>query len=268
MRGYLWEEGPANGSGSEKSYFLTTNLLPRSDVMTSQHAPAGTFFASGGGISPRGNSTAVSRRPIPAVSLVDHPARVIRTHPTSGFHHRRIFFGGFFPFGFFPGAYFADCFGFGFDYGYGFGYPYDPCGYGYFYPGYGYYPAGSYYNFTGNVYTDTNDMGPYGEPSEDDAVAPPGAPAPAPGPDVTVLYLKDGSSYGVTDYWLENNRLHYVTTYGGANAIDLDELDLQRTVDENAIQGVKFTLRPPHWKDQEAQPAPNQPPANVQTPQQ
>jgi len=47
-----------------------------------------------------------------------------------------------------------------------------------------------------------------------------------------------------------------VTTYGGANAIELDALDMQRTVDENAKHGVTFALRPPHWQDQEAQPHP------------
>ena len=61
---------------------------------------------------------------------------------------------------------------------------------------------------------------------------------------VTVLYLKDGYSVGVTDYWLENDELHYVTTYGGENAIPVDEIDLQRTVDENAARGAPFVFRP------------------------
>jgi hypothetical protein len=61
---------------------------------------------------------------------------------------------------------------------------------------------------------------------------------------ITVLYLKDGSSYGLRDYWLQDGRLRYVTTYGGANGIDIDRIDMQRTVDENAKNGVTFTLRP------------------------
>jgi hypothetical protein len=61
---------------------------------------------------------------------------------------------------------------------------------------------------------------------------------------IAVLYLKDGSSYAVTDYWLENGKLHYVASYGGENAIDESALDLQKTVNENAAQGLTFTLRP------------------------
>jgi hypothetical protein len=60
----------------------------------------------------------------------------------------------------------------------------------------------------------------------------------------TLIYLNDGTSYAVTDYWLAGSKLHYVTSYGGQNSIDLQQLDFQRTVDENASRGVAFTLRP------------------------
>ena len=56
------------------------------------------------------------------------------------------------------------------------------------------------------------------------------------------IYLKDGTSYGVTDYWLAGGSLHYVTNYGGENSIAVERLDLQRTVDENAALGVNFIL--------------------------
>jgi hypothetical protein len=190
------------------------------------------------------------------ISMRSQPARVIRGRRPIHVGRSPFFFGGFYPFGFFPGFFFNDCFAFGFDYGFG----YNPCGYGYFYPGYGYYGGGSYSDYTANV---TNDMTPddgtpSAVPNNDEAVAPPSAAAPVPGPDIIVFYLKDGSSYGVTDYWLEGGRLHYVTTYGGSNAIDLDELDTQRTVDENAKQGVTFTLKPADTRDQEPQPQPKQ----------
>jgi hypothetical protein len=32
--------------------------------------------------------------------------------------------------------------------------------------------------------------------------------------------------------------------YGGENAIGMDQVDLQRSVDENARRGVKFSLKP------------------------
>jgi hypothetical protein len=62
-------------------------------------------------------------------------------------------------------------------------------------------------------------------------------------PPVTVLYLNGGYSVGVTEYWLENAELHYHTTYGGDNAVPIDELDLQRTINENASRGVPLALR-------------------------
>jgi hypothetical protein len=66
--------------------------------------------------------------------------------------------------------------------------------------------------------------------------------ATAPSNSAATIYLKDGSSYGVTDYWLAGGELHYITNYGGENSISLERLNLQRTVDENAAVGVNFIL--------------------------
>lgn len=74
-----------------------------------------------------------------------------------------------------------------------------------------------------------------------------GASNPAAGgasPAVTVLYLKNGYSVGVTEYYLENGKLHYLTTYGGEDGVPIDDVDLQRTVNENASMGVVFVLHP------------------------
>ena len=257
-RGYVWEEGPSTGAGGRNSYFLSSNLSSPTDTAPrSTGGAAGTFVARGS-VSPHSNAVILSRRSIPSASFGSRPTRIFRTR-------RPRFFGGFFPFGFFPGFFYDDCFGTGFDngfgYGYGFGFGYNPCGYGYLSPGYGYYPGGNYSDFTGSV---TNDMtqqsdsapgaAPNAEPSGDEAIAPPSAAAPIAGANSTVLFLKDGTSFGVSDYWLEGGRLHYVTMYGGANAIELEAVDIQRTVDENAKNGLTFALRPPHWQDQEAKP--------------
>jgi hypothetical protein len=74
-----------------------------------------------------------------------------------------------------------------------------------------------------------------------------------------VLYLKDGTVYALEDYWVADGKLHYVTNYGGENAIDLDTIDMQRTVDVNAKRGINVTLRPaPMQQDQSQSPsAPN-----------
>ena len=57
---------------------------------------------------------------------------------------------------------------------------------------------------------------------------------------VTLMQLRDGSMYGLTDYWLEGSQLHYKTTYGGENSIPLDRVDLQKTAQLNADRGVVF----------------------------
>ncbi len=85
--------------------------------------------------------------------------------------------------------------------------------------------------------------------------------APAPG---TVIFLKDGTSFAVKDYWVADGQLHYITSYGGENSVDLGAFDLQRTTDANAKQGIAITLRPAPESQLPAQP----PPANPQPPTQ
>jgi hypothetical protein len=73
-----------------------------------------------------------------------------------------------------------------------------------------------------------------------------------PDQEITMLVLKEGISFAVTDYWVENGKLGYVTTYGRENIIDLDQVDLDQTVKLNSLRGVPFVLRP--------RPAPSTPP--------
>ena len=84
---------------------------------------------------------------------------------------------------------------------------------------------------------------------------------------LTVLYLKDGSVYAVTDFWVADGKLTYETSYGAENSIGLDKLDLERTVNANAARGVPFTMKP----KPSAQPAPAvqspTPPPNAAQPQ-
>jgi hypothetical protein len=58
-----------------------------------------------------------------------------------------------------------------------------------------------------------------------------------------LIYLKDGTMFAATDYWMAGDELHYVVSYAGESAVSLDQLDWQRTVDENSKRGVKFTLK-------------------------
>jgi hypothetical protein len=79
-------------------------------------------------------------------------------------------------------------------------------------------------------------------------------------PQTILLYLKDGSVFAVSKYTVSDGKLHYDTLYGGQNEIDLDLLDLQKTIDGNASRGVTFTLTPP--SSGPAAPVPIAPPAH------
>lgn len=169
-----------------------------------------------------------------------HPPH--RVHPPTVFAPRYpatyfpVFGYGFGPFfGFNGGCDPFDWYGFACNYlgyGYGPGYSY---GYG------GYYspddfgaPAGS-----DDASSEANPSSWQNPPQDEDS-----ADTVEPSIPHTVIYLLDGSSYEVIDFWLTDKKLHYVTNYGGENAVDIGEVDMQRTVDANAARGVGFTLHP------------------------
>ena len=63
-------------------------------------------------------------------------------------------------------------------------------------------------------------------------------------PPMTLLQLRDGSMYGLTEYWVEGDKLHYFTTYGGENSVPIQRIDFEETIRLNADRGVDFVLRP------------------------
>lgn len=203
--------------------------------------------------SPRPATSANPTRPGPAVSMLPPgPPLGVRRRPFPPFAPGFPIYGpglGFYPFA--P-------FGFGFGAGCGF---FGGCGYlGFGSPlcdplwgwnCFGYAPGMPLYDSVGAAPSGTqdetsNEYGPFSWQNPPAA----GNSEVSAAPD-TLIYLKDGTSYAITDYWLVGDKLHYVTNYGGENSIDPQQLDFQRTVDENASRGVNFTLRP----------APSPPPA-------
>lgn len=68
---------------------------------------------------------------------------------------------------------------------------------------------------------------------------------------VTLLQLKNGDMYGLTDYWVESDNLHYVTNYGGKNSVPLEQIDLGTTIRLNGERGIEFSL---HTKGQSTAP--------------
>ena len=58
---------------------------------------------------------------------------------------------------------------------------------------------------------------------------------------MVVFYLRDGTGFGATDYWRVDDTLHLKTTYDADKTFAMDQVDMQRTVDDNAAR--VFILR-------------------------
>jgi hypothetical protein len=177
---------------------------------------------------------------IPPRSFVVRPPLVIPILP-SGFHPRRPFP----PFNRAP-FYGVPLFGFGWPFG-GFGFG------GYLGPGcYSSWNWG--YGCNSYPYYGTGELEYYSPPAEQPPsqlyVSPPVDEVPSESnPDHVILYFKDGTHYEVTDYWLIDGKLHFTTVsvYTGKQTEhieDVDELDLQKSVDVNTDRGFRFVLRP------------------------
>ena len=65
-----------------------------------------------------------------------------------------------------------------------------------------------------------------------------------PGSPITLLQLRDGSMYGLTDYWVRDGEFHYRTTYGGENSLPLERIDFAKSVEINAGRDVPFVWPP------------------------
>lgn len=63
------------------------------------------------------------------------------------------------------------------------------------------------------------------------------------GKGIFLLVLNNGSSHAVTDYWVADGYLEYISPDGTRSHIPLEALDLQNTVTENAPRGRPFVLR-------------------------
>ncbi len=64
-----------------------------------------------------------------------------------------------------------------------------------------------------------------------------------PGTTYTLLVLNDRTIYAVTDCWLENGRIFYITPTGAEGSVAFGNMDWKATNLINAQQGVGFVLR-------------------------
>jgi hypothetical protein len=149
--------------------------------------------------------------------------------------------------------------GFGWWPGWGFGWPslsfwnnwgdpwwWDTPGPGYF----GYASNYNVYNYNGTYDNSSTSA----VPAESHPNTDQNAPSLQPSPDAAasgdkfagavVLYLKDGTVYRAKDYWLSGGKLHFTVDNGVESWVEIDRLDMQRTVDENTRRGLQFILKP------------------------
>ena len=267
--GSTWQAPPSTamrGGAQPSTHFITPDEAAASNarVVRPPVEPRGIGNPLGASTALHGSSFATSNamrtRPF-AAQFVGAPPHV------PPFRHRPIFFGPGFGFGGCFGPFFVGCggffgggFGFGFGLGYGYGYcdPFWGCPAGLYG---GYYNGGYYGNQIYNQSTDdssvSNEFNPsrYWGPSAPPEETGGGGGSASSSDSEVVLFLKDGTVYAITDYWIADNKLHYVTNYGGENSIPLDQLDMQRTVDVNAKRGINITLRP--TPQQQAAPEPD-----------
>jgi hypothetical protein len=232
----------------------------------------------GGALNVHGSSTGFSGHSFSSASGFHSNASIGGFHGGSYGYHGGYYggwHGGWGGYGWHGGCW--GC-GFGWGWGWGFGWGWGWGGFwgpswGWGWPGYslGYYPYWpGYYGYPGYSVTygdngnySSSDNGPvdYGSgnynggsvaPDNSGAIAEPQG-SPNDNPDTgnvsssrptVLLYLKDGTTYAASDYWLQDGELHYIVNYGGESTLSMDELDLQRTVNENARRGINFSLHP------------------------
>jgi hypothetical protein len=60
---------------------------------------------------------------------------------------------------------------------------------------------------------------------------------------LTLIVLKNGTIYAVTQYWVAGDYLSYLRPDGGSGEVSLAELDWARTTQLNAERGISVTLR-------------------------
>lgn len=214
--------------------------------------------------APASGSDALLARPAePTRSMPAHPlpSTLIRTTPleSTGFtthrelpssswprHRPRRFFGRF------PCAHSSGCYFNGFN---------QVC----FFEPFLLFPSGFYFSLLENGFDD-DAMDQSGELAPTDTVPiaaaaadaesenPPTRPPAAAGPPSDfrgkglglrffLLILKDGTEQIVTDYWVADGYIEYVSRDGSRSHIPIEALDLQETVTENSYRGLPFSLR-------------------------
>jgi len=243
----VWQDPPAPRASTTQHFHNVPN-----GVSTSSAAGSAVGRTRGTGVGV-GACVGVHSNTISAPHIF-RPGRGSGGRPIIYYPYYPFYPYGAFGFGFWGNGFGCDpfwgwgCYGFGSGLGYGFGGSYGGAdGYGYnsgngadFSVSGGDYGSGAQADMNSDSSQQQQGAGDW-QNSPDNQTQSGASAAPQVYP---VLVLRDGSMYAVNDFWLEGGKLHYVTTYGGENSFDPNQLDMQRTVDENAKRGITFTLYP------------------------
>jgi hypothetical protein len=248
----IWENAP-----------MARNVVPRSRALSNIRGSFTNSLEGNSRLRSSGTSFSSSRF---ATSSAFRNRTILDSSRGNGFggfqnRHRPAF-----PFGFREGfgrgcwnCGFGWSFGFGWWPGWGFGWPWlnywDSWGPSWIDPVWGWPGYGSFgYPLVYSHDYSYDDSYSYSAPPENDTDSDAGAPPVEQGATTSgsneeivapvLLYMKDGSVYSVSGYGIEDGRLHYILTNGAENTVNLDQVDIQRTVNENAKSGVRVTLKP------------------------
>ena len=219
-------------------------FAPRTSILPPT-TPLNTRFNTGFNAGSAGN---IRPRPVPRpapVPIVFVPV-----------YYSPFFYGGFNSFwGCDPFWGWGSCyspFGFGYS-GFGYGaFGYGAFGYGGWGSGFGNYGGyyGNYGNF-GGAYNGWSNYSSTGAAEQDTApqtYVAPSYPTGAGVRDLVELFFKDGTVFNVTDYWLVDGQLHFLTVDDRnertvEHVLPFDSLDAQTTTDVNTRKGFRFQLR-------------------------
>jgi hypothetical protein len=84
------------------------------------------------------------------------------------------------------------------------------------------------------------------------------------------LYRKDGSAFGVTDYWFVNGQVHFSTVEDGMkpgeHVLPYDQMDVEKTIFVNTRRGFRIVFRDEPWQ-QYLKDHPDSTPSDVPPPQ-
>ena len=119
------------------------------------------------------------------------------------------------------------------------------------------------YNLDYNAPSDSSSAQPStpGDPNWDTSANAPQVGGAVSSQAPVVIYFRNGARISPSDYWVVDDQMHYVLN-GSESVVNLNRVDLPRTMNENQKNGVKFWIKSaPDEEPAPAEEAPSTAPA-------